>query len=120
MRSSDNLYALNQAMKHLQGGSIRDTFSTWYCRIWYTEGNASKTEKLEHEVEFLFGSNESKVSIPAFTGLKRHPEYSSSIPGLDIKLDERNETLTITGTKQHTSKKYTLIIFLQNATKLNP
>jgi hypothetical protein len=117
---SDNLYALNEAMKSLQGGQIPDRFSTWLCRVSYSEGKGIRAtaEKSDYEVEFSFDENNSRVSLAAFDGLNRHADYPSRLPGVTIKFDENDTVLTITGKSQRTSKAYELNIFLLGAKRV--
>jgi hypothetical protein len=120
MGSFENIAAVNEAMKYLQGGRISDTFSKWICKVRYSEGKgiSATLEKSEYEVEFMYDSNNPKVGIPEFEGLNRHPEFQSRFSTMNIAFDEKDAVLTIRGRSQKTSKDYELAIFLRDARKL--
>jgi hypothetical protein len=120
MGSFENIDAVNEAMKYLQGGRISDTFSRWLCKIWYGEGISATPEKSEYEVTFLHDSNNPKVGVPEFEGLNRHVEFESKFSNMHIRLDEEGGVLTIKGKSRKTSKNYELNIILRDARRLMP
>lgn len=122
MGSFENIDAVNEAMKYLQGRRISDTFSRWLCKVRYSEGRgmSAPPEKSEYEVTFQYDSNNPKVGIPEFEELNRHSEFESRFPNMHFELDKKDAVLTVKGKSRKTSKDYELTIFLRDARRLAP